>query len=68
MHFQLVHGFSRKNGFRFQEEEDTENPHWAFSSEDWSVILQAVNCQVCGQYIDSHLDILPQNISCQCVP
>jgi hypothetical protein len=27
MHFQLVHGFSRKNGFRFQEEEDTENPH-----------------------------------------
>lgn len=66
IHFQLVNGYSRKNGFHSQEKEDTENPHWAFSSEDWSVVLQAINCHVCGHYIHSHVDTLPETLLCHC--
>lgn len=47
---QIRLSLSRKKGFNGYDESDSEDPHWAFSSLDEEVCLQAINCPRCGGY------------------
>lgn len=42
---------SRANGFGSLElDENTEDPHWLYSTDNDTVYMQAVNCPICGEY------------------
>ena len=41
---------SRKNGFNGFEEKDTNDEYWSFRTTKGDVKLQAISCQVCGNY------------------
>jgi len=54
---------NRQNGFRGQEEPDTEHEHWALG--DFENCLQAINCKTCGNYKVASF-VLSPSIHCQC--
>jgi hypothetical protein len=59
---------SRKNGFYYQEEDDTEDEHWLFSTEEFQ--LQAASCKVCGNYCagnSMYTYVLSECVICECI-
>lgn len=56
---------SRRNGFHHQEENNTEHPHWIFCCPDVHVVLQAISCPICGNYILSNTPHLSPQARCQ---
>lgn len=59
---------SRKNGFYYQEEDDTEAEHWTFCTDELQ--LQAASCKVCGNYCAGNTMysyVLSECLICECI-
>jgi hypothetical protein len=66
---QINSASSRKNGFYGQEEMDTISEHWTFMAQNNNFnSLQAVNCELCGNYIhvSSYYRELSDRCWCKC--
>jgi hypothetical protein len=68
---QISHSMSRRNGFNSQEEFDTVDEHWSWSTNNSfenNPSLQAINCSICGNYIRVSTTNfpLPEHIRCKC--
>ncbi len=60
--------WSRKNGFKGQEDDDTEDEHWMFNTEEFQ--LQAASCKVCGNYCAGntmYTYVLSECLICECI-
>jgi len=66
IHRMIYTAHSRRNGFHQQEGDDTEHPHWLFCCPEHRVVLQAVSCPVCGGYIISNSNPIPDCVTCRC--
>jgi hypothetical protein len=60
--------WSRKNGFRGQEEDNTDDEHWLFCTDDFQ--MQAASCRLCGNYCAGntmYMYVLSECVICECI-
>ena len=60
--------WSRKNGFMGREEDNTEDEHWLFCTDELQ--LQAASCKVCGNYCAGNTMysyVLSECLICECI-
>lgn len=62
---QINSAHSRKNGFCGQEDMDTISEHWTFATDN-GCQLQAINCELCGNYIQISNFYFKLNEICRC--
>lgn len=70
IHSWLLTTMNRKNGFRGQQEPDTEDEHWALGN-GLHRCLQAINCKRCGNYKFASMILLTPlhpSLRCHCLP